>query len=702
MGLAKRILIFLLVVGVSLCFFPRVSAQASTDSTEIWVGYFGDTYILLTDVTEAEMENNCYCGEWTYSSIDNGWFTRYNLAYGVTMDSLMAYVGINTSDINIIYFTGTDSYSGEKGNHGLYNLFGVTHYYYPYLAEYWDQQNGVVTNPSVVRGTRYEVPAILAFEQSSTRDSGAFDYDTYKARMSPGQCLRIVFGQTTYDEVSTADSVYWVYRVTVCLKGSPIKTSNWEAKIGSSQAMEDYVTVDSGYAELDELIRSGLQISSDDPSVVQVDANGNLIAVGAGTARINIEYVDGDGSFSEQIVASIAGDDYGDTGGSTEEELNPGDPGGNTGDLNPGGGEEDPDDEELKPPEDTDDPVTDDEADLNPDDEDLNPDNEGTGNGEGGSSGTGGENAGSNGDSGNGNSGNETGTTGPSSGDGSDGNGGSGSGGLTPSPNPGDSNDSGTGGSPGAGDDSGAGDNSDAGDNASGESDSGEGDESEESGNAKGDSSGAAGTTGDSEKEAARIQDAIEAGEGNVPLSEEGEAVYEQVRDYMQEQIEDMEQVPNSARITAFTEDVREYIEELIEQAEEEDEPVDMEEIIEMVEEYIDEMVEEAEEEAAAELSTEEKSEEAESENDKSSAGVYLSVGNINGGDSGGGRSGGVTSSSDNMSTGNTSGGSGGKVLEVEPLPIYYTVLLAVAIAAMFVGGGLYRSLRFRRETAER
>ncbi len=212
-------MIFLLVIGMTLCLLPLTVARANTDSVAIYVGYFGTTYVEIADMSKSEIEEELAGSmvEDVYSSIDNGGYTRYNLAYGVKLEDLLDYVGIVVDDIKEIYFHGADGYY-----RGFDNLF-EPRYYFPNLAVGYDRLKPSESDVDLITSNYWRVPTILAFEQSLMRNEGK-DYDdaTYREQLSDYNCLRIVFGQTTWDEISTSDSVFDVDSITVMLKGTPL------------------------------------------------------------------------------------------------------------------------------------------------------------------------------------------------------------------------------------------------------------------------------------------------------------------------------------------------------------------------------------------------------------------------------------------------------------------------------------------------
>ncbi len=330
-GLTKRIWVFLLVAGMSLCLIPTARAYGyaygeKTTTVDIYVGYFGNTYAYIGTVTENEMKNNCECGEWTYSSIDRGNRTRHNVACGVTMESLLEYVGIDVNSIDMIYFLGTDDdyYSGFK------DLF-TTRYYFPYLEAGFNYQTPGNSNRYLIMSDYYPVPAILAFEDSLRQDAqvdGAFDAEEYRSWMNDENCLRIVFGQLVWDEVATADSVKCVYELATRLTGSPITTEDVELDYGGgSVPLSYYYNVETGYEELNELIRNGLRIWSEDPDIVQWnEEDGTITALQAGVGRIMIEYEDGGEEFLETVTVTVSdrttNADGTNTGNSTDANDN--------------------------------------------------------------------------------------------------------------------------------------------------------------------------------------------------------------------------------------------------------------------------------------------------------------------------------------------------------------------------------------------
>ncbi len=638
-GLRKRILVVLLVVGMSFCVLPNAWASTyasgeKTNDVEIYVGYFGNTYIELADVTEAEMEN-LECGQWAYSAIDSGYFTRYNLAYGVTMTSLLDYVHVNVGDIAMIHFLGTDNDYWA----GFPNLF-IERYFYPYLGPGYVQADPDASDVTLITSTYETVPTILAFTQSLARDTREFNYDNYVNGMSDEMCLRIVFGQATWNEVSTSDSVKWVYRIAVQLVGTPIKIENMEMDYGSEAPLT--ITVDTGYEELDEMIWNNLTINADGgvELIENDDGSYTVKAVNPGTSRIEVSYDDGSGEGSFLAtgfveVGNAPGGGGGDTGGD-----DPNDGGGGTGDTGDTGGEE------IAPDEG-------DDGDNNPDSGTSNPDNNPTDNNQD-----------------DGNESDSTPTTTPTDGTGSGG--GSGTGG----------NQTGSGGTSSSGN----GGSSGGADTGSG---SGGGVPSTQAGGTTGSDVGGGDPTLDASGDSSVASSGVNASGDLVPMSSEGQAIYDQVEGYMQGLLDQMEDQLSGEQVTNLTREVQEYIEELIKQMEEDAEELDTEQIVEMVKQYIDELVGA---ETAESLSTEEAATDGLSDQSEAAQSVYLSLGNVAGGDTAGGSVSGTSSK----------GGSGGKMLETDEWPLSYTLILIAVLAALFVAGGTYRSLRFRREIAER
>ncbi len=309
-GLTKKILVFLLVVGMSLCLIPAVKAYGyaygeKTSTVDMYVGYFGNTYAYIGTVTEDEMKNNCECGEWVYSSIDRGGRTRHNVAYGATVESLLNYVGIDVNSIDEIYFLGTD----DDYYAGFSNLF-ATRYYFPYLEDGFNYENPGNSNTYLIMSDYEQVPAILAFEDSLRQDAqvdGSFNVEEYRSWMNDENCLRIVFGQMEWNEVATSDSVKLVYEIAVRISGSPITTMDAELDYGGSVPLSYYYNVETGYEELNEVIRSGLKIWSENPDVVQWnEEDGTITALQTGVGRIMIEYEDGGEEFLETVTITVS------------------------------------------------------------------------------------------------------------------------------------------------------------------------------------------------------------------------------------------------------------------------------------------------------------------------------------------------------------------------------------------------------------
>jgi hypothetical protein len=102
-----------------------------------------------------------------------------------------------------------------------------------------------------------------------------------------------VFGQSGPEDARTSQSAKYVYRVHVSFFGSPelsMDETDRELKVGSDYKVS--VNVAAEDALLDDYVRQNILWSSSDPSVVQVDQNGQLTVVGAGEATVTASFGD--------------------------------------------------------------------------------------------------------------------------------------------------------------------------------------------------------------------------------------------------------------------------------------------------------------------------------------------------------------------------------------------------------------------------
>ena len=295
----------LLFICLFACLFvlavPGGAAQGGsvTDTISIHIGYFGwdeeqfvekvtyhwreldDLYggILSTD----EVVYSYFSGRRTYLAAGRGFYIR----------DLLDYAGIDFGSISRIDFFTRDQTVGPYRSFTKASLFDMPRYYFPYLAA--DEDTGEIY--SYHGGDLYDgatrVDPMLALEDYTEWDSvGVLFSELYESTMfSAINRFRLFFGQLSPSEANTSSSAKYVYKLFITFTGTPVLSTdetNIELRVGNSFQM--IVNVSAEDALLDRYVSENLIWTSDDESVISVDAHGNLTVKAEGDAVITASF----------------------------------------------------------------------------------------------------------------------------------------------------------------------------------------------------------------------------------------------------------------------------------------------------------------------------------------------------------------------------------------------------------------------------
>lgn len=289
----KRGIALVLAWGiVLLCLSPMAAALSPTSSLTVSVGYYGMPFYekRVFSLSELEGLDTFYA---TYTALDNGGFARYASAYGVRLSSVLDAAGIDLASVNRCHFLTSDNPSGY-GHTSLpaWTLF-QTRYAFPALSEYFGQPEGEaelrITDYDAVWASAVQVDTMLAIYDNMARVDSFAPYDPSNYGYVYDRCLRLLFGQTQPDEVIAGNLAYTVTGIKVEFSGAPtvqMQESDLKLTVGADYRVAVDVTA------ADELIadalRAGLRWESSDPSIVSVDADGQLTVKQEGEAVIRV------------------------------------------------------------------------------------------------------------------------------------------------------------------------------------------------------------------------------------------------------------------------------------------------------------------------------------------------------------------------------------------------------------------------------
>ena len=302
MGKAKKLVFLFFLVSILILPLARQGVSASgavTDTISIHIGYFGWTEEqFIEKVTYHWRELDSLFGgildthELVYSYYSGG-RTYHAAARGIYIKDLLELAGIDFGSISSIDFFTRDQTIGAYRSFTKSSLFDMPRYYFPYLAA--DEETG---EPYAYHGGdlydgAVRVESMLALEDITIWDNVGYMFEeTYDRNMfSTGNRFHLFFGQLSPQDANTSSAAKYVYKLFITFTGTPVlstEDSNIELIVGNNFRM--IVNASAEDALLNAYVEDNLTWTSDDESVVTVDAFGNLTVIAEGQATITASF----------------------------------------------------------------------------------------------------------------------------------------------------------------------------------------------------------------------------------------------------------------------------------------------------------------------------------------------------------------------------------------------------------------------------
>lgn len=323
-SITRLICVIITVCLIAVCFLPAPEVSAAGDTLDIYVAYFGQSYIqpiLKRSFTRAELES---LGAYTahFTSVDGGGFSAGADVYGVNLADVLSAAGINYWAASTLNFRTADHTSGYTSLSVGY-LFGGR-YSFPLLSQYYGTLPGEVVprfadpeNPDIPENeiidmlwaNAVSVSTMLAFSENYGRadDFSPFDGGAQNSE----KAYRLFVGQTVPNEAVSSNLASWVESIVVLFPGPPVLSTDendLNLEIGADYKVR--VNVDGGDDLLVQDVLSRLKWESSDSSIVSVDQDGQLTVHQKGTATITVyaeDYYNAGGSKVSLSITINAG-----------------------------------------------------------------------------------------------------------------------------------------------------------------------------------------------------------------------------------------------------------------------------------------------------------------------------------------------------------------------------------------------------------
>ncbi len=286
-------------------------AEDAAESLTIRCCYSDGEFTEAAVFTEADF-SGAY--EESYSFMDSMPAPCINAVTGVLLSDLLSDAGIDIDDVDKLAFYATDAADRPVRTFKKSDLY-ASRYYYPHITEYWNADSQSFTAEDSVTDVtgeavkdRVRVYPMICISDNWVRDALEPDFSYQDASTR----YRLVIGQPDDPaEITARDSIKWIYRIDVTLKGSaptPIASDSTHAA-GSSSANKSVTGVSLNKTKSLIDVGSTVQLtatvipedaadktvtwSSSDAAVATVSDKGLVLAVAPGTATITVATSDG-------------------------------------------------------------------------------------------------------------------------------------------------------------------------------------------------------------------------------------------------------------------------------------------------------------------------------------------------------------------------------------------------------------------------
>jgi hypothetical protein len=281
----------------------------AADTLTVKVGYFGGPYYTkrvfeLDELWELDVQTL------DYTFIDNMPSVVITHVAGVTLADILDAAGIDAGSSQSFNFWTNDKQGGYYTSLTKTFLLDTPRYCYYSLPDNFDYDYG--------RGNEYadldsqRVPTVIALADDWNRALAGASFGSDYMSLNTFTRFRLVYGQTDIVTRTASNSAKWVHSIEVTLGGAPTMTmdeSALELEVGSKLRREARVNA------ADPVISENAEIiwSSSDPSVAEVDENGEITMRSEGTATITASL--GEQSVSVTVSGKAAGGGAGTAGG---------------------------------------------------------------------------------------------------------------------------------------------------------------------------------------------------------------------------------------------------------------------------------------------------------------------------------------------------------------------------------------------------
>lgn len=289
---ATRLLIAILLISSAGMFMLGTESNANAvDELTIKIGYYGwqpDEYVEKAVFKASDLyDMGPVQSDYTYW--DGSKRVAIDSSYGVPLASIIDAAGIDQSSIAGLDFWTADSGNGAFTSFTWQQLIGTKRYYFKDLAAcfYYDDNGNIVCDTDEAWNGAKRVQAMMALEENWTWYEIGTSDATGTDNLGTANRFRLNFGQDAPTERRTFNSAKMVHTIYVMFSGTPQLTSgesNIKGKVGSKHQLK--VTAAAVDEALEERIQGNIIWSSSDPSIVDVDSEGNLTYKKKGTATI--------------------------------------------------------------------------------------------------------------------------------------------------------------------------------------------------------------------------------------------------------------------------------------------------------------------------------------------------------------------------------------------------------------------------------
>ena len=301
-------------------------AETAGDVLVVRVQYYGEIGSKVREKARFTRKQLEAMGSRTYyySNITRVGTVMSMAAHGPEVMTIIKQARIDPESIKNVTFRTTDGYTR---NFTVKNHLTAKKYYYPNLASCYERNDAgnALTPLEGATEDREIVPAILALQFGESKEPGIHAEDL---QMDVKKTYRFCMGQGDLKEgkmtnpsdgggdITSMESCHSIYGIDITLAGSPIRGMSLDLddpniEVGSYKQISVHLDVDELFA--DEFTADDLTWISSDPSIAEVDSDGEVTVHRQGTVTITAVAPDG-------TKASITINGVGDDEEEEEEE----------------------------------------------------------------------------------------------------------------------------------------------------------------------------------------------------------------------------------------------------------------------------------------------------------------------------------------------------------------------------------------------